>query len=66
MDTQYTLGLASGVPVDWLSVGNSTGNEPGLVFLDTANYILSNMSNISVVTTSYGGNEAGISVGVYE
>jgi tripeptidyl-peptidase-1 len=40
LDTQYTLGLASGVPVTFLSVGGYVG--PGFDFtpyLDTVHYL---------------------------
>ncbi|KAJ3551202.1 hypothetical protein NM688_g4844 [Phlebia brevispora] len=61
-DTQYTVGLASGVPVTFISVGpqNSDGDLFGL--LDTANYLLSQSNPPHVITTSYGSDEPDISL----
>ncbi|KAI0644653.1 family S53 protease [Trametes meyenii] len=53
-DIQYTVGLASGVPVDFITVGNS----PGITnFHDTAIFLLNQTSISHVVTTSYAGAE---------
>ncbi|KAI0927799.1 hypothetical protein AcW1_005225 [Taiwanofungus camphoratus] len=60
LDTQYTVGIATGVPVVFLSVGDDSSD--GLFgFLDTANYFLNEDSPPQVITTSYGSNENEIS-----
>ncbi|KAH9830915.1 family S53 protease-like protein [Rhodofomes roseus] len=64
LDVQYTVGLATGVPVYFISVGENA-NDGVFGFLDTVNYVLSNLSDAYVVTTSYGSNEADISTGVF-
>ena len=64
LDVQYTVGLATGVPVYFISVGESA-NDGVYGFLDTANYILSNLSDAYVVTTSYGSDESDISTDVF-
>ncbi|PCH39552.1 family S53 protease-like protein [Wolfiporia cocos MD-104 SS10] len=63
LDTQFTVGVATDVPVIFLSVGeNSTDGVFG--FLDVANDILNNDTLPSVITTSYGSNEEYISFNV--
>ncbi|KAI0769591.1 family S53 protease [Trametes elegans] len=52
LDTQYTVGIATGVPVVFVSVGPQ-GPPGGESFLDTANFFLSENNPPSVVTTSY-------------
>ncbi|KAH9921038.1 family S53 protease-like protein [Fomitopsis serialis] len=64
LDVQYTVGLATGVPVYFISVGEST-SDGVFGFLDTANYVLSNLSDAYVMTTSYGSNENEISADVF-
>ncbi|PCH39539.1 family S53 protease-like protein [Wolfiporia cocos MD-104 SS10] len=60
LDTQYTAGIATDVPVTFLSVGED--NSDGLYgFLDTANYFLSLDNPPSVITTSYGIDEDDVS-----
>jgi tripeptidyl-peptidase-1 len=51
--SQYTVGIATGVPINFLSVGNDVddGNLGG--FLDTVNFISSEPAVSTVVTTSY-------------
>jgi tripeptidyl-peptidase-1 len=53
LDTQYTVGIATGVPVNFLSVGDDVhdGNLGG--FLDTVNYVSSENAISTVMTTSY-------------
>ena len=63
---QYTVGLATGVHVDWISVGTEADDDGAVGFLDTANYVLSEKSNAFVMTTSYGKDESAISPGVSE
>ncbi|KAI0062175.1 family S53 protease [Artomyces pyxidatus] len=60
LDTQYTIGVASGVPVAFISVGGNT-RDGVFGFQDTVNFLLSENTIPHVVTTSYGGNENQIS-----
>lgn len=55
---EYTIGIATGVPVTFLSNGN---NDLENAFFDTANYLASTSNPPSVVTTSYGANEGDFS-----
>ncbi|KAI0633617.1 subtilisin-like protein [Trametes polyzona] len=60
LDTQYTVGVATGVPVVFISVGAAArGHES---FLDTANFLLSETNPPQVVTTSYDTLEDGTSL----
>ena len=61
LDTQYTIGIASGVPVTFISVGERTrdGNLDG--FLDIINFLLGESNPPQVLTTSYGQNENTVS-----
>lgn len=60
LDIQYTVGLASGVPTTFISVGdNYTDDLDG--FLDIINLLLSDAQPPQVLTTSYGQNENSIS-----
>lgn len=54
LDTQYTIGVATGVPVTFLSNGNSNFIT---ALLDTATFLDGVASPPSVMTTSYGTNE---------
>ncbi|KAH9851330.1 family S53 protease [Lenzites betulinus] len=56
LDTQYTLGIASGVPTTFISVGerNSDGVNG---FLDIINQLLSETAAPQVLSTSYGFDE---------
>ena len=64
LDVQYTVGLATGVPVYFISVGEDT-DDGVFGFLDTANYVLSDLSSAYVMTTSYGSDESDISTAVF-
>ena len=56
LDIQYTVGVASKVPVTFISVGEN--NSDGLDgFIDEANFLLGQSSPPNVLTTSYGFNE---------
>lgn len=61
LDIQYTVGIASGVPTTFISVGNNfqDGNLGG--FLDIINFLLEEDTPPQVLTTSYGQNENTIS-----
>ncbi|KAJ7107680.1 family S53 protease-like protein [Mycena epipterygia] len=58
LDVQYTIGLATGVPVTFLSVGNDT-TETGFItsLLDTTIFLAGAADPPSTMTTSYGDNE---------
>ena len=60
LDIEYTVGLANGVPVEFISVGEN-GDDGLDGWLDTINYLLNQDSPPSVVTTSYGADETDIS-----
>ncbi|KAI0261762.1 family S53 protease [Gloeopeniophorella convolvens] len=60
LDTQYTVGVASGVPVTFVSVGDNT-RDGVFGFLDIINFLLGESSPPSVLTTSYGSNENEVS-----
>jgi tripeptidyl-peptidase-1 len=61
LDIQYTVGLATGVPTYFLSVGEKfqDGNLDGV--LDTVNFVLGESTIPHVMTTSYGTNEDDLS-----
>ncbi|EPT05545.1 hypothetical protein FOMPIDRAFT_83202 [Fomitopsis schrenkii] len=54
LDIQYTVGIATGVPVSFISVGEQTNDGSLGGFLDTVNYLLGEDSPPQVITTSYG------------
>lgn len=58
---QYTVGLATGVPTTFISVGST--NQDGALngFLDIINFLLRQTNPPHVLTTSFGLNEANIS-----
>lgn len=59
LDIQYTIGLATGVPTTFISVGPS--NNDGLSgFLDIINNLLAQSNPPQVLTTSYGADETGL------
>jgi tripeptidyl-peptidase-1 len=60
LDIQYTVGVASGVPVTFISVGNNVQDGALLGFLDTINALLAENSPPQVLTTSYGRRSLGI------
>ncbi|KAI0261740.1 family S53 protease [Gloeopeniophorella convolvens] len=56
LDTQYTVGVATGIQVEFISVGEF--NEDGLSgFLDVIELLLSAVTPPTVLTTSYSFNE---------
>ncbi|PSR75361.1 hypothetical protein PHLCEN_2v9170 [Hermanssonia centrifuga] len=61
LDTQYTVGLASGVPTTFISVGENTQDGDLGGFLDIINFLLGESAPPQVLTTSYGENENEIS-----
>ncbi|KAJ7251397.1 family S53 protease [Mycena rebaudengoi] len=62
LDVQYTVGIATGVPVTFVSVGNRSQNHDGLGgFLDIVNFFLDQDDIPQVMTTSYGQEEADLS-----
>ncbi|KAJ7572670.1 family S53 protease [Mycena floridula] len=63
LDIQYTVGIATGVPVSFVSVGD--GSDDGAAgFLDAMNALLALDSVPPQVTTSYGFNEGDLSPSV--
>ncbi|KAJ7731994.1 family S53 protease-like protein [Mycena metata] len=63
LDIQYTVGVASGVPVKFISVGaNNTDGLSGL--LDQINALINDTSRPTVLTTSYGDNEGELTLPV--
>ncbi|KAI0261746.1 subtilisin-like protein [Gloeopeniophorella convolvens] len=61
LDVQYTVGLASGVPTVFISVGDNFQDGDLEGFLDIVNSLLSEDSTPQVFTTSYGQDENTIS-----
>ncbi|KAH9944747.1 family S53 protease [Amylocystis lapponica] len=61
LDIQYTVGLATGVPIQLIMVGDNTNDGDLDGWLDTINYLLNENSPPQTVTTSYGGNEGDFS-----
>ncbi|KAI0044866.1 family S53 protease [Auriscalpium vulgare] len=60
LDVQYTIGVATGVPVTFISVGNVQDGDANNL-LDLTNKLLSQEKVPQVLTTSYGDNEHNIS-----
>ncbi|KAJ6525132.1 family S53 protease-like protein [Mycena capillaripes] len=59
LDIQYTAGIATGVPLQFLSVGSAIdGSDLATDLLDTTAFIDGLADPPTVVSTSYGGNEA--------
>ncbi|KAI0261747.1 family S53 protease-like protein [Gloeopeniophorella convolvens] len=61
LDTQYTIGVASGVPTFFISVGEDTQDGDLGGFLDIINFLIGEDTRPQVLTTSYGQNENTIS-----
>ncbi|KAI0321293.1 family S53 protease [Amylostereum chailletii] len=61
LDIQYTVGIASGVPTVFISVGEQYHDGDLEGFLDIMNFLLGEDSPPQVLTTSYGQNENTIS-----
>ncbi|KAH9847188.1 family S53 protease [Lenzites betulinus] len=61
LDIQYTIGVASGVPTTFISVGNNFQDGALEGFLDIINFLLGESAPPQVLTTSYGQNENTIS-----
>ncbi|KAJ7046119.1 subtilisin-like protein [Mycena alexandri] len=59
LDIQYAAGIATGVPLQFLSVGNSFSNADFMTALmDTTTFLQGVANPPTVMTTSYGLNEA--------
>ena len=58
---QYTVGVATGVPTVFISVGDDFQDGDLEGFLDVTNYLIDMDTPPTVVTTSYGQNEDTIS-----
>ncbi|EKM56141.1 uncharacterized protein PHACADRAFT_257222 [Phanerochaete carnosa HHB-10118-sp] len=61
LDIQYTVGIASGVPVTFISVGLENKDGDLMGFLDIINFLLGESNPPQVLTTSYGFDENTIS-----
>lgn len=66
LDTQYTVGIATGVPITFISVGDQTQDGDLDGFLDTINYLLNQDAPPQVLTTSYGDYEPDIPIAMAE
>ncbi|KAI0294269.1 family S53 protease [Multifurca ochricompacta] len=62
LDIQYTIGVASGVPNFFISVGNKFQDGALQGFLDIINFLSGESAPPQVLTTSYGQNENTISL----
>ncbi|KAJ7932719.1 subtilisin-like protein [Mycena leptocephala] len=56
LDIQYTVGLATGVPVSFVSVGETTKDGADEGFLDIITALIAETAPPQVLTTSYGFN----------
>ncbi|KAI0827199.1 family S53 protease-like protein [Trametes gibbosa] len=61
LDIQYTVGLATNVPVEYIMVGIKAQDGDLDGYLDEVNYLLSQKAPPQVLTTSYGFAESGLS-----
>ncbi|KAJ7696455.1 family S53 protease [Mycena rosella] len=61
LDIQYTVGIATGVPVVFVSAGENSQDGDLGGFLDMANFLSAESNTPQVLTTSYGENEADLS-----
>ncbi|KAI0761499.1 family S53 protease [Trametes elegans] len=64
LDIQYTVGVSTGVPTVLITVGDQYQDGDLEGFLDIINDLLSQGAPPQVLTTSYGGNEGNISIGL--
>ncbi|CCM03029.1 uncharacterized protein FIBRA_05146 [Fibroporia radiculosa] len=63
LDTQYTAGIATGVPIEFLSVGSDI-TDGVFGFWDSANFFLTQDEPPTVITTSYGTDEDDVGLAV--
>ncbi|KAJ4490304.1 subtilisin-like protein [Lentinula aciculospora] len=63
LDIQYTVGMANGIPVTFVDIGNSNHDGDDGGFLDIVNDLLAESNPPLVLTTSYGiaADESGLS-----
>ncbi|KAJ7931745.1 family S53 protease [Mycena leptocephala] len=61
LDIQYTVGVATGVPVTFVSVGEDSQDGDLGGFLDIVNFLADEDNVPQVMTTSYGENESDLS-----
>src|ERR1700761_4491868 len=66
LDIEYTVGIATDVPVTFLSVGGDleTSTDFGNALLDTTIFLHQTTQPPSVVTTSYSGTESDFDPGL--
>ncbi|KAJ7704957.1 subtilisin-like protein [Mycena rosella] len=60
LDIQYTVGIATGVPVSFVSVGNTFQDGALQGFLDIVNFLLEEDEVPQVMSTSYDSGEADV------
>ena len=58
---QYTIGIASGIPTAFISVGENFQDGDLEGFLDIINFLLNESNPPQVLTTSYGDDEPDVS-----
>ncbi|KAJ7738332.1 subtilisin-like protein, partial [Mycena metata] len=61
LNIEYTVGIATNVPVSFVSVGSDFNDGALEGFLDIENFLLSDTKAPQVMTTSYGWNEIDLS-----
>ncbi|KAJ7620281.1 subtilisin-like protein [Roridomyces roridus] len=63
VDIQYTVGIATGIPIDFLSVGgDASAASSATSFIDTISFVASAENPPSIVTSSYGFTESDVGV----
>ncbi|KAJ7491009.1 family S53 protease-like protein, partial [Mycena latifolia] len=62
LDIQYTVGLATGVPVNFISVGENNADGADEGFLDVTTNLLGQPAPPQVLTTSFGFDERDLSI----
>ena len=66
VDIEYTVGLATNVPVQFISTGGTTPKDFFHYVMDLVNFLLEQDTPPPVLTTSFGVNETIISPEVAE
>ncbi|VDB96160.1 unnamed protein product [Peniophora sp. CBMAI 1063] len=64
LDVEYAIGLATDIPLDFVSVGFGVYNDGAGGFYATAQILAAHSDTSHVVTTSYGGNEDELTIEV--
>ncbi|KAJ7900607.1 subtilisin-like protein [Mycena olivaceomarginata] len=66
IDTQYTIGLATGVPVAYISTGPLDSDDALAAFLEQANYLVSSANPPQTIVNNFGGLESEVSPQIAE